>query len=47
MKKLKEIPIRNDKKSMSARNSTLVTMMPENGVESNNPAVNGMMVIKI
>ena len=47
MKKLKEIPNKNDKNNKNARIKTLLTAIPEMGVANNKPPVNGNMVTKI
>jgi hypothetical protein len=47
MKKLNDIPTRNEINNIIDRIKTLVTAIPENGVANISPQVNGIMVIKI
>jgi hypothetical protein len=46
MKKLNEIPRKNEMASINERNNILDIIRPENGIESSNPQVNGIMVTK-
>jgi hypothetical protein len=47
MKKLNEIPNKNDSVNIIDKNKTLVTKIPENGIESRRPQVSGMIVTRI
>ena len=47
MKKLNDMPKKNERAIITAKNKILVTKIPENGIESKSPQVNGMMETKI
>jgi hypothetical protein len=47
MKKLNEIPKKNDRVNIKERNKILDIMMPENGIDSRRPQVIGIIDTKI
>ena len=47
IKKLNEIPVKNDRVDDKVRNNILTTLKPVSGIDKNNPKVIGIIAINI